>query len=59
MAGSKLADPKGLLAGKGQYLRYAKLRSTEDIAERDLTALLVQAVELGHPAAKKAKRASS
>ncbi len=52
MAGSKLADPKRLLAGSGQYVRHVRLRSTRDIAERDLVALLEQAVELGHPAAK-------
>lgn len=53
IAGSKLADPKGLLAGKGQYVRHVALRTTRDIAERDLVSLLEQAVELGHPAARK------
>lgn len=55
IAGSKLSDPKGLLEGDGQYVRHVKLRSTRDIAERNLVALLEQAVELGHPAAKKPK----
>lgn len=57
MAGSKLADPKGLLEGSGQYVRHVKLRSTRDIVERDLVALLDQAVALGHPAAKKSAKA--
>jgi hypothetical protein len=56
MAGSSLADPKGLLAGNGRFVRHVRLRSTRGIVERDLVALLDQAVELGHPAAKKAKR---
>lgn len=54
MAGSRLADPKQLLAGSGAYVRHVKLRTTRDIVERDLLALLDQAVALGHPAAKKA-----
>ncbi len=53
MAGSKLKDPKKLLEGSGAYIRHVKLRTTRDIVERDLVALLDQAVELGHPAAKK------
>ena len=57
IAGAKLADPKGLLEGSGAYVRHTKLRSTRDIAERDLVALLAQAVERGHPAAKKAAKA--
>lgn len=56
MVGSKLADPKGLLEGNGQYVRHVKLRSSRDIVERDVVALLDQAVELGHPAAKKAAK---
>ena len=56
MAGSALDDPKELLAGNGRFVRHVRLRSTRDIVERDLVALLDQAVELGHPAAKKAKK---
>jgi len=57
MAGSKLSDPKGLLEGTAQYVRHVKLRTTRDIVERDLVALLQEAVERGHPAAKKGKQA--
>ena len=53
MAGAKLKDPKKLLEGSGAFIRHVKLRTTRDIVERDLVALLDQAVELGHPAAKK------
>src|SRR5690349_365341 len=31
--GSALKDPKGLLEGKGQYVRYIKLRKSSDIDE--------------------------
>ena len=58
MAGSSLADPKGLLEGKGRFVRHVRMRSTRNIVERDLVALLDQAVELGHPAAKKPKAKS-
>lgn len=57
MAGSKLADPKRLLAGSGRYVSHIKLRKTADIAERDLIALLKQAVEIGHPLASRSKKA--
>lgn len=53
IAGARLKDPKHLLEGKGAYVRHVPLRSTRDIAERDLVALLTQAVALGHPAAKR------
>ena len=53
IAGARLKDPKHLLEGKGAYVRHVPLRSTRDIAERELVALLTQAVELGHPAAKR------
>lgn len=59
MAGSKLADPKRLLAGSGQYVRHVKLRTIRDIVERDIVALLDQAVALGHPAAKRAAAAAT
>jgi hypothetical protein len=42
--GSSLADPKGLLEGKGQYVRHVKVRKTTDIDERAFGALLRQAV---------------
>ncbi|MBI5169638.1 MAG: DUF1801 domain-containing protein [Candidatus Eisenbacteria bacterium] len=59
MAGSKLKDPKELLAGGGAYVRHVKLRTARDFVERDLVALLDQAVALGHPAAKPAAKAKA
>jgi hypothetical protein len=41
--GSSLADPKGLLEGKGQYVRHVKVRKVADIDERAFGALLRQA----------------
>jgi hypothetical protein len=42
--GSSLKDPKGLLEGKGQYVRHIKVRSRPGIDERAFAALLRQAV---------------
>jgi hypothetical protein len=41
--GSALKDPKGLLEGKGKYVRHAKVRSTGAIDERSFATLLKQA----------------
>ena len=41
--GSSLKDPKGLLEGKGQYVRHAKVRKASAIDERAFAALLRQA----------------
>jgi hypothetical protein len=41
--GSSLKDPKGLLEGKGHYVRHAKVREPSGIDERALAALLRQA----------------
>jgi hypothetical protein len=41
--GSSLKDPKGLLAGKGQYVRHIKVHSRSAIDERAFAALLRQA----------------
>jgi hypothetical protein len=41
--GSSLKDPKGLLEGKGRYVRHAKVRKPSGIDERSLAALLRQA----------------
>jgi hypothetical protein len=41
--GSSLKDPKGLLEGKGQYVRHTKVRAPSAIDERALAALLRQA----------------
>jgi hypothetical protein len=42
--GSSLADPRGLLHGKGQYVRHIKVRKTTDIDEAAFGALLRQAL---------------
>ena len=42
--GSSLKDPKGLLAGKGQYVRHIKVHDRSAIDERAFGALLRQAV---------------
>lgn len=42
-AGSALKDPKGLLEGKGQYVRHIKVRTRAAIDERAFAALLRQA----------------
>jgi hypothetical protein len=42
-AGSRLEDPKGLLEGKGQYVRHIKVRKASDIDERAFRSLLKQA----------------
>ena len=41
--GSSLNDPKGLLEGKGQYVRHIKLRSPSEIDKRAFATLLRQA----------------
>ena len=41
--GSSLKDPKGLLEGNGQYVRYIKVHRTSEIDEQAFAALLRQA----------------
>jgi hypothetical protein len=41
--GSSLKDPKGLLEGKGQYVRHVKVRKPSDIDEALFKAFLRQA----------------
>src|SRR5262245_51760944 len=41
--GSSLRDPKGLLEGKGQYVRHIKIRDPAEIDQRAFAALLEQA----------------
>jgi hypothetical protein len=41
--GSSLKDPKGLLEGKGEYVRHTKVRQPSDIDTRAFAALLRQA----------------
>jgi hypothetical protein len=42
--GASLQDPKGLLEGKGQYVRHIKVRKAADIDRAAFTALLRQAI---------------
>jgi len=42
--GAALTDPKGLLQGKGKFVRHIRLLKTGDIDERACAALLKQAV---------------
>jgi hypothetical protein len=41
--GASLNDPKGLLEGKGRYVRHTKVRKPSEINERSFAALLRQA----------------
>jgi hypothetical protein len=41
--GASLKDPKGLLEGKGQYVRHTKVRVASDIDKKAFAALLKQA----------------
>ena len=41
--GSFLKDPRGLLEGKGKYVRHTKVRDASEIDERAFAALLKQA----------------
>jgi hypothetical protein len=41
--GASLKDPKGLLEGKGEYVRHIKVRRSSEIDERAFAALLKQA----------------
>lgn len=47
--GSSLVDPRGLLEGKGGYVRYIKVRDSADIDRPAFTALLKQAMRLRRP----------
>jgi hypothetical protein len=42
--GASLTDSRGLLEGKGRYVRHIKVRAPSDIDERAFAALLKQAV---------------
>jgi hypothetical protein len=43
--GASLKDPKGLLEGKGAYVRHTKVRRSSGIDRRALAALLRQAAD--------------
>lgn len=45
--GSSLKDPKGLLEGKGKYVRHVKVRDPSGIDKRSFAALLRQAAGSG------------
>ena len=47
--GASLKDPKGLLEGKGEYVRHTKVHAASDIDEPGFTALLLQAVRRTRP----------
>ena len=51
--GSSLEDPKGLLEGKGAYVRHIKVYKASEINERAFAALLKQATGGSKTAAKK------
>ena len=44
--GASLKDPKGLLEGKGEYVRHTKVRAASDIDAPAFAALLRQAVSM-------------
>jgi len=46
MMGTRLRDPKGLLEGKGRFVRHIKVRTSKDINARAFGALLRQAATL-------------
>ena len=45
--GSSLKDPKGLLEGKGRYVRHTKVRAPSEIDVRAFAALVRQAARSG------------
>jgi hypothetical protein len=45
-SGSSLKDPKGLLEGKGRYVRHTKVHTPSEIDERAFAALLRQAASI-------------
>jgi hypothetical protein len=56
-SGAALRDPRGLLEGKGQYVRHIKVRGSTDIDELAFAALLRQAATpRGRTAARHAER---
>jgi len=48
--GTRLRDPRGLLQGKGRFIRHIQVRAAKDIDARAFGALLRQAVKLRRPA---------
>src|SRR5262249_45684582 len=48
MRGAMLRDPKKLLEGTGKFLRHVKVRSTADVRQPAVQALLKHAAQLNH-----------
>ncbi len=48
--GSALKDPRGLLEGKGQYVRHIKVRAPKDIDPKTFGPLLRQALRISRKA---------
>jgi len=46
--GATLKDPKGLLEGKGKYVRHTKVRRASGFDEKALSSLLKQAARRGN-----------
>jgi len=44
--GASLADPDGILVGKGKFLRMVKVRTASDIRRDELAAVIARAVAL-------------
>lgn len=44
--GSALSDPKGLLEGRGKFVRHIKIRKASDINETPFARLIRQAVKI-------------
>jgi hypothetical protein len=53
-SGSSLKDPRGLLEGKGRYVRHVKVRAPGDIDKRAFATLLRQAVRASKPSPRRA-----
>jgi hypothetical protein len=51
--GSKVADPKKLLDGKGKLNRYLRLESAKTLANRDVQALITSAIGVCKPMGEK------
>ncbi|NOT78428.1 MAG: DUF1801 domain-containing protein [Bacteriovoracaceae bacterium] len=45
-AGSKISDPKGLLEGKGKFVRFITVRSKDDIDSKYFVALIKRIIKV-------------
>ncbi len=55
MRGSSFKDPRGLLQGKGQYVRHIKVYKRSDIDKDYFSGLMEQAISASQEAIKKKK----